>query len=500
MSTNAVNGIRLDHILGATERGTLWRGTRQRSGDRIVRLIDSRFCNFRFRNALSGLRASPQPRMLPIASDGFAGRQFYLEYVADGRWNTLESHFEMKHWRDRLRSLQQLCEAFAQWRKGTIRPLGLNVCSVIMVKDANVWFPWLLPCPPFEYSSPYDLLNIGEPVLSSLAPEIVRGVEGDTRVQDSYALGSLALRALGITESRPGVTMEELLEERACGARTGLESNPAGVLQNSAVEPFLHSLGEMERLLLVVRHYLQAAPEARPLGASELGDACAHALKTTDPINLATDLVQRGNSREALKMLAWGREKFGEDLQSLQLTVEICKKIEDFAGAVQHLNRTIGLIDQVGSGAIEDFQLRLDLCLQRCDLCWLLYKDLPPLKEGEADPHGDTLLTDLTWLKASGYEPDERNEHLRRAATIYRRRGDLTSAGQKLYEAAELEPSDLTTLFLYGDCLKDLGEQEAVAQLLQEARRRIERMTLAEFINSSESQLWLEKFDMLLQP
>jgi len=500
MSTNAVNGIRLDHVLGATERGTIWRGTRQRPGDRIVRLIDSRFCTFRFRNALSSLRASPQPRTLPIASDGFAGRQFYVEYVADGRWMTLGSHFELKHWRDRLRSLQQLCEAFAQWSRGTIRPLGLNVCSVIMVKDANVWFPWLLPCPPFEYSSPYDLLNIGEPVLSSLAPEIVRDVEGDTRVQDSYALGSLALRALGVTEPRPGVTMEELLEEQACGTRTGLESKPAGVLQHSAVEPFLHPLGAMERLLLVVRHYLQAAPEARPVGPSELLEACEHALKATDPIALATELLQRGNSGEALRVLAWGREKFGEDLQNLLLAVEICKKIEDFAAAVQHLSRAIGLIDLAGSGAIEDFQFRLGLCVQRCDLCWLLYESLPPLKEDEADPHGDALLKDLAWLKASGYEPHERNEHLMRAATIYRRRGDLTSAAQQLYEAAELEPSDLTALFLYGDCLKDLGEQEAVAQLLQEARRRIERMTLAEFIRPSESQLWLEKFDMLLQP
>jgi tetratricopeptide (TPR) repeat protein len=500
MSTNAVNGIRLDHVLGATERGTLWRGTRQRSGDRIVRLIDSRFCNFRFRNALSSLRASQQPRTLPIASDGFAGGQFYLEYVADGRWITVESHFEMKHWRDRLRLLQQLCEAFAQWNKGTIRPLGLNICNVIMVKDANVWFPWLLPCPPVEYSSPFDLLNIGEAVLSSLAPEIVRDIEGDTRMQDSYALGSLALRALGITESRSGVTMEEFLEEQACGARTGLESKPAEVLKNSAVEPFLHSLGAMERLLLVIRHYLQAAPEARPVGPSELFEACDHALKTTEPISLATELLQRGNSREALKVLAWGREKFGEDLQNLLLAVEICKKIEDFAAAVQHLSRIIGLIDHAGSGAIEDFQLRLDLCQQRCDLCWLLYENLPPLKEGEADAYGETLLMDIAWLRVSGYEPHERNEHFRRAAAIYRRRGDLTGAAQKLYEAAGLEPSDLTTLFLYGDCLKELGEQEAVAQLLQEARRRVERMTLAEFISASESQLWLEKFDMLLQP
>lgn len=500
MSTNAVNGIRLDHLLGVTERGTLWRGTRQRSGDRIVRLIESRFCNFRFRNALSSLRASPQPRTLPIVNDGFAGNQFYVEYVADGRWITLESQFEMKHWRDRLRSIQQLCEAFVQWSRGPVRPLGLNVCSIIMVNDANLWFPWLLPCPPFEYSSPYDLLDIGPPVLSSLAPEIVRDVEGDTRVQDSYALGSLALRALGVSESRPGATREELLEEQACGTRTGLELKTAALLQNSAVEPFLHSSGALERLLLVVRHYLQPAPEARPVGPAELLEACKHALAATDPLGLAAELLQRGNFREALMVLAWGREKFGEELQNRLLAVEICKKIEDFAAAVQHLNQAIELLDRAGSGAIEDFEFRLGLCQQRCDLCWLLYEDLPPLKADEADPYGDTLLKDLTWLKASGCEPRERNEHHMRAAMVYRRRGDLRSTARELYEAVELEPSDLTALFLYGDCLKDLGEQEAVAQLHQEARRRIERMTLAEFIRPSESQLWLEKFDMLLQP
>ena len=500
MSTNAVNGIRLEHVLGATERGTLWRGTRQRHGDRIVRLIDSQFCNFRFRNALSNLRASPQPRTLPIASDGFAGNQFYVEYVSDGRWVTLESHFELKHWRDRLRSLHLVCEAFTQWSKGPTRPLGLNVCSIVMVNDAGLWFPWLLPCPPFEYMSPYDLLDIAPHVLLSLAPEIVTDVEGDTRMQDSYALGSLALRALGVSESRPGATKEELLEEQACGVRVALELKTAGVLKSSLVEPFLHSSGAMERLLLVVRHYLQPAPEARPSMSTELLEACKHVLKATDPLGLATELLQRGNSREALKVLAWGREKFGEDLQNLLLAVEICKKIEDFPTALLHLGRAIELIDQTGSGAIEDFQLRLSLCQQRCDLCWLLYEDLPSLEEGESDPYGDILLKDLTWLKASGVEPRNRNDYCLRAAMVYRRRGDLTSTSRELYEAAELEPSDLTALFLYGDCLKDLREHEAVAQLLQEARRRIERMTLAEFISPSESQLWLEKFDMLLQP
>jgi tetratricopeptide (TPR) repeat protein len=500
MSANSVNGIRLDHVLGATERGTLWRGTRQHHGDRIVRLIDSQFCNFRFRNALSSLRASPQPRTLPIASDGFAGNQFYVEYVSDGRWVTLESHFERKHWRDRLRSLQQICEVFAQWSKGPTRPLGLNVCSIVMVNDAGLWFPWLLPCPPFDYTSPYDLVDIAPPVLLSLAPEIVTDVEGDTRMQDSYALGSLALCALGVSESRPGATQEELLEEQACGVRAAFELKTASVLQSSAVESFLHSSGAIERLLFVIRHYLQPAPEARPIMPAELLEACKHTLSATDPLALATELLQRGNSREALKVLAWGREKFGEDFQNLLLAVEICKKVEDFPTAVQHLNRVIELIDQTGSGAIEDFQLRLSLCQQRCDLSWLLYENLPALVEGEPDPYGDTLLKDLTWLKAVGSEPRNRNEYYLRAAMVYRRRGDLTSTSQELYEAAELEPSDLTALFLYGDCLKDLGEHEAVAQLLQEARRRIERMTLAEFISQSESQLWLEKFDRLSRP
>lgn len=500
MITNAVNGIRLDHVLGATERGTLWRGTRQRQGDRIVRLIDSQFLKHSFKNALSSLRESPQPRTLPIASAGYAGNQFYIEYVSDGRWVTLESHFELKHWRDRLRSLQQICEAFAQWSKIPTRPLGLNVCNIVMVKDASLWFPWLLPCPAFEYTSPYDLIDIAPLVLLSLAPEIVSDVEGDTRMQDSYALGSLALRALGVNESRRGATKEELLEEQACGVRAALELKTAGVLQSSAVEPFLHSSGAIERLLLVVRHYLQPAPEARPVGPAELLEACKQAQTATDPLGLAKELLQRGNSREALRVLAWGREKFGDDLQNLLLAVEVCKKIEDFTMAIQHLSRIIDLIDQSGSGAIENVQLRFSLCQQRCDLCWLVHENLPSLEDGESDPYGEMLLKDMAWLKTEGFKPHNRNEHARRAAMIYRRRGDLPNASQRFYEAVDLEPSDLTALYLYGECLKDLGAQEEVEQLVQEAHRRIEKMTAAEFISPSESQLWLEKFDMLLRP
>jgi tetratricopeptide (TPR) repeat protein len=497
MSSNSLNGIRLERAFGATERGTLWRGSRQQSGDRIVRLIDTRLCDGRFKHALSDLRANPQPRTMPIVSDGFAGDQLYVEYVTAGRWETLESYFERKHWRYRLQAVQQICEVFSQW---DIHPVGLHECSIIMVKDANRWFPWLLPCPPLKYSSPYDLCGIHPGVLSSLAPEIVRDIEGDTRVRDSYALGNLALHALGIRESRLAMTDEERLEAQACGALLSLDLKAVGILQTSEVEAFLHSAEALKRLLFVIRHYLQTTPEARPLSPTELQESCAHVLATTDPLHLATELVQRGSSREALRILEWGRDTFDDDFQNRSLAVEICKKLEDFPLAVQHLDRMVEMVDSKGSGAIQDFQLRLELCQQRCGLAWPSYEALPPLAAGELDPQGDRLLKDLNWLKANDSDSRDTNMPYLRAAMIYRRRQNLTSAAQELFQAAQLEQTDMEALFLYGECLKELGEQEAVAQLHQEAHRRIENMTLAEMIHPAEAQLWRENFDTLLQP
>jgi hypothetical protein len=84
-----------------------------------------------------------------------------------------------------------------------------------------------------------------------------------------------------------------------------------------------------------------------------------------------------------------------------------------------------------------------------------------------------------------------------RAAFVYRRRRDIHQAAQELYEAVRLEPSDVWALYSYGECLRELGDLNATAQLAQEARRRINKMATNELMDKTESELWLEKFDLL---
>lgn len=485
-------GIKLDRLLGVTERGVLWSATRQQPGDRIVRVIDPRFCDFDFRHTLSDLRGKHYSRTLRVVSDGFMGERFYIEYAADSRWETLEAHFARKHWRFRLAAIKQICQVLPQWSLAPVHPLGLHARNIVMVQTANVWFPWLLPCPALNYSSMHDLFGVDSMILTSLAPEIVRGVESDVRALDYYALGNLSMRALGMREASPATTDDELLEAQACG--TLLRPD----LKFSDVEEFLREHEALRHFQQTIRHYTQVAPEARPRNTTELETTCEALADATDPLNLATLCLQQGKAREALGMLSWGWKNFGENLDERLLATEISEKLEDFPLALTHMDRSIEMLDATGLAATDIYEMRLQLCLKRCDLRWALYKDLPSLTNGETDAEGDRLLKDLNWLKEHGGGGRfDRNMPQMRSAFVYRRRRDILQAAREFYEAVKLEPSDVWALYSYGECLRELGDLNATAQLAQEARRRINKMETNELMDKTESELWLEKFDLL---
>lgn len=477
------DGIQLNELIGATERGTLWRATRQRTGDRIVRIVDPRFCDSRFRQSLNRLRERPQPRMLPIVGEGFAGVHFYIEYHADSQWETLDASFKRIHWRLRLAVMDSICQVLPLWSNSPIHPLGLNERNIIIVNDLGHHFPWLLPCPALHYASPCDLFVCDSPIISALAPEVIRGVPFPERTQDIYALGTLAIHALGCKEAPHAVTDEDRVEAQACGALLFCE------MKTSEIEEFLYEVESLKRLLQVIQRYAHIAPQARPLEVLELQAASHTAVETTKPGTLALAYVQQQNSRGALKILQWGFDTFGDNLEERLLAASICEKIEEFAQALKHLDIAVEI--QPGE---------LKLRWRRNDLRWRLYQNLPPLSPGESDPEGDLLIKDLNWLElTSETNPTQRNKPHKRLATVYRRRNDLLSAAQELFRATELEPADMEALYLYAECFKDLGKFDEVVQIVQVAHDRIGKMTTTELMEETEAKLWREQFDALLQ-
>jgi len=498
------DGIQLDELIGATERGTLWRATRQRKGDRIVRIVDPRFCDSRFRQSLNHLRERPQPRMLPIVGEGFAGVHFYIEYRADSPWETLEANFKRLHWRMRLAVMDSICQVLPFWSKSPIHPLGLNERNIIIENNLGRFLPWLLPCPALHYASPCDLFGCDSPVISALAPEVIRGVPFPERTQDIYALGTLAIHALGCKEVRQVVTDEDRVEAQACGALLFCE------MKASEIEDFLYDVESLKRLLQVIQRYAHIAPQARPLEVLELQAASHSAVEATKPGTLSLAYVRQQNSRGALKILQWGFDTFGDNLVDRLLAASICEKIEEFTQALKHLDFAV----EIKPGDIE-------LRWRRNDLRWrlyqnlpplspdepdleddllILYQNLPPLRPDEPDPEGDLLIKDLNWLKlTSETNPTQRNKPHKRLVAVYRRRNDLLSAAQELFRASELEPADMEALYLYAECFKDLGKFDEFVQTVQVAHERIGKMTKNEMMEETEAQKWRKRFDVLLQ-
>jgi tetratricopeptide (TPR) repeat protein len=475
------DGIHLNELIGATDRGMLWRATRQRTGDRIVRIVDPRFCDSRFRQSLSRLRDKPQPRMLPIVGEGFVGVHFYIEYHVDSSWETLEARFKRLHWRLRLALLGSICQVLPLWNNSPSHSLGLNERNIIMVNDLGHDYPWLLPCPALQYASPCDLFDCDSPVISALAPEVIRGVPFLERAQDMYALGILAIHALGCKEAPRFVTDEDRVEAQACGALLFCD------IKASEIEKFLYEIESLKRLLQVIQRYAHISPQVRPFDVHELQTAANATVEATKPVVLAHACVNQQNLRGALQILQWGFETFGNNVEERLMAASICESIDEYAEALKHLDVAV-------ESKPDDIKLRS----WRYELRSILYEKLPPLTIGAADPEGDILLTDIEWLKYFDQDSWSTNLYHIRASRVYRRRQALEMAAQELYEAAELDPSDMDALFLYGDCLRELGEVNATTQIIQEAHRRLERMVITELMQEKEAQQWREQFDTLL--
>jgi hypothetical protein len=466
-------GIELAAPIGSSGRGILWRASRHKEHDRIVHLVDPRFCDERFKHALSNLRQRQQPRMLTIAGEGWSGAHYYIEYEIDPPWQTLEERMaECAGWRDRLALVGPVCDALGLWEHSPVYPLGLNLRNVVLANHAGRQLPWLVPCPAVAFFSPCDLFGLDSTVMAALAPEMIRGWAGWERAQDMYALGTIAAQAVGWGESRHVRGEADRVETQARGALLVSAAT-------ASIGPLVRSTPLVERLLLTIRRYRHTSPDARPHDAGELRTAIAAA---TDPVALAA-MIRPTDPRVALEILSTLDENDEElCLRGLSLAAEIHRDVGDWQESLHCLERTVLLAPE-----------RMDLRYRRCERWWEV---LRTARGDLSAQHAQVLLKDLNLLKRLG-EPMDTMPYLC-AAEIYLRTGDVESAAGQLHTAVELDGSDVYALHQYGKCWKELKDVSNVTAVVAIGHARVSGMVRAGVMSPKEGDRWHQRFDDLL--
>ena len=475
--TTGTDQLQLEELLARTGRGELWRS----AAGTVVRLIEPRFCDAGFRLGLERLRKETYPSVVPVIATGWHGMKFYVEYSVPSNWLALPKYWEGLHWRHRLPFLRQICELVPEWAHASGYPVGINPASVIAVEIAGRWFPWLLACPPVAHASPFDFLECDHPVLACIAPEAIRGVALDGRTQDAYSVGILAWQVLGAGLTDPLSGPAERVEDQACGWMLNHR------VEESGIEPFLQPLNEIVALAGLAARYTQLDFVARPKAPSEMALACDAAFAATDPVPLAKQLFQATRSRDALNVVDWGLATFSPSLELYLLGATIAEKLEDF-------RRTIDYLD----GAITLKPKDLGLRFRRCDLRWLVYCHRPAPVPPKPDAEGEALLQDLELCKQLRTVRRTSEPYVRRAI-ILRQSGDLFAAADELYQATELEQSDIAVVYEYAKVLQELKRPELVHAALAEGLQRADLMVKAGMMERSEAQTWRDLFDALLR-
>jgi hypothetical protein len=135
--------------VGSTDRGVLWRASRQRPNDRIVRVLEPQFADGTFRQAVANLGQRQPAGMVEITGhDWTADGRYYIEYAVDPSWRTVAERLtELADWQDRVALLARVCSLFPRWQRSPVHPLGLSPHNIVVVAEEEHWLPWLVPCP-----------------------------------------------------------------------------------------------------------------------------------------------------------------------------------------------------------------------------------------------------------------------------------------------------------------------------------------------------------------
>ncbi|GGR86922.1 hypothetical protein GCM10010169_33930 [Micromonospora fulviviridis] len=449
-------------VLGRTGRGVL-----RRDGGHLVRDIDPRLCDEGFRTRLAELRARNHPRTLAVVADGAAPEAYRIKYDAPGDYRTLGSELAARPlWIERLTLVAAVCDALDVWHGSRLASVSLSPSDVLLTGQGAKTTVWLAPCPPVRLSSAYDLSGIDWQSLAVIAPEVIRGLPSDGRIEDMYALGTLAALAIGC-----GVAAgEDLLEAQARGAL--LRTGPAA----SDIEPFLHDCPPIGTLFATIRRYRDHTVDARPAGADNLRRAIGAA---TDLAGLAQQL-RTADPAAALTVLGWGAGRdAGERIAQLRLAAEISAETGDLPAALDHLDEAIALTpDQT---FVADRH-------RRCDVLWRLWSQQPE----DRDTWGSRLLDDLRYLQPL----ETRGAELWiREAEVLEHRKDYDGALHALYTAGERDAARLTILLRSARLWRQAGNHTNAEAVKALARRRIPTLVATGDLAEGAVQRWLDDFD-----
>lgn len=482
------NALNLDFIepAAAVDRGVLWLAKAPDGSPLLARRIALQFVDAAFRQVMAELQQRPLPSSLPIFGAGWLESEYYIAYRLPEAWELLDEYMQPLHWTQRLHILYQLCELVPVWQKGPLHPLGLNGSSILVGERNGKAILQLIPCPPLQYDSPYDLIACQPAALACLAPEILRGVYSDTRLQDAYSLGVLAGQALGCPLTLPeDADRAALLELQA----RSLLFDPG--LDSSQIEPFLLRMDEFNQLIALIRQAILPVPSARPpRAAAAFKNACLAAVHATDPDNLhalARRALQTDDPADALTILEWEFTHVGDNVPGRQMAADIAEGLGQFSEALEHLDAAL----RISPGSVE-------LRAQRTAKRLAMYLAAPPPSPEAADPEGDALLEDLAWLAASPMKTEQVKTLLIQQSLVHQHRQDLHSVAQVLYLAVSLMPADMEVLYYYGRALHELDDVQGLRQLVQTAQHRLENLVLTGIIDRGRAVEWQRKFAGLL--
>lgn len=436
------NGVLLRAMVGVTDRGSLWR-----ADDTILRVVEPRFCDEAFREALTRLRQRRYPRLLEITGEGWTGGYFYVSYAVRPPWQTLEERLAGPlDWPERITLAADVCRALEHWRSSPVHPLGLSLRNIVLMRHAGRWMPWLVPCPAITMATPRDLFGLDATALAPLAPELIRGTAAGSL--DVYALGTLVAQVLGPVTG----TYDD--EGR-------VEAQARGVLLSSTgarVPAFLHSTPQFQAVLRTIERYRHPHPQARPDKADDLL-AAVEAMVDVD--GLAGALLPE----RVLEVL----RAMGHDPRIVPIAERI-SATADPALALRYLDLAVPI-------AANDLGLRR----ARAALRWQLGRFTAE------------LVDDLGHLARHGDRP-ERLQAFKRSAEVHRSHGDPAAAAKDLYAATQLAPGDLDALLAYRRCWQELDRTAEADQTLAEALRRIGRMEDSQMLTTKEAELWRSRF------
>jgi len=459
----------VDTLIGGTDRGTLWRSPREGEADRVVRVVEPRFCDGRFRHSLSGLQERPVERALPIVTGGWSSGDFRVEYHSPGPWKALGEHLaDLPDWLARGAVLDEVCRLLPVWQTGPITPLGIGPRNVVVVLQDHGWQPWLVPCPPTIVETPCDLFGLEVEVVAELAPEAVRGLPVDGRKSDAYAVGTLVTHALGCAGTS-GSTVEQAVEMQARGALL----RPA--VSASSIPPFLHGAAPVVALFEVIRRLRYPDPAGRLGDVESLRRTLAEAV---DPLTLARSLAAY-SPVHAVEVLSWAAVDPTRMTESGDLAALLHTTLGDHRAALSALDQAIAASPE-----------RLDLRARRADAAWEVYVSVA--HGPEADRLGTVLVRELTMLRDIGWVQPKDTHH--RLAEVHLRRGDYGAAAIELYAVAEADWADFVALLEYARCLIALREVDLAKQTVHEALRRIAQMENKNGISGEEASAWRARF------